>query len=221
MIKYSIALLMLALTACGKEDAFPLKVTCTLVNASPDAPALNLFIDNNPYDMPALSFPGHSHLELNAGKRNLKLGLTATAPLVDTTLFIVENRDYSLYIIDALDSIETVFKRDTLTLPATDKAKIRFIHLSPDAPAVSFNAHSGINTLSLSNQRYKNFPAFAEVDARNYKIGFSINNDGGPVYLPDSIALASGKIYTFLLQGFSAAPAGNAQALRLSIIENN
>ncbi len=222
MIKYIVFLLLIAaLAACGEEDAYPLKAKCTIVNASPNTPASNLYIDNNQYNIPALSFSNHVHLEINAGKRNIKLEPTLEVPVIDTNLFIVENRNYSLYFVDSTNKVKAILKRDTLTLPAVNKAKIRFIHLSPDAPAVSFMAHGAKGKLESTNQPFKNFPAFAEIDAGNYKIGFSVNNNGGPTYLPDSSALETGKIYTIFLHGLSTSPAGNPQALGLSVIENN
>jgi hypothetical protein len=59
------------------------------------------------------------------------------------TLTLNENRYYSLFLANTAGHEEFVLLKDTITRPADGKASIRFINLSPDAPAADLVIKDG------------------------------------------------------------------------------
>jgi hypothetical protein len=123
----------------------------------------------------------------------------------------------SLFAVNALDSITFSGYLDTLTAPAAGNAHVRFIHLSPDAPAVDIALTGG--GVVFPNVSYLDNTALTRFVAGTYDLEVRLAGTSTVVLpLPD-VALTAGKIYTVWARGFVAGT--GAQALGAQIIANN
>ncbi|MGV3761124.1 DUF4397 domain-containing protein [Parapedobacter sp.] len=123
-------------------------------------------------------------------------------PLVQETVNFIPGRFYSLYVV-GYDDIEVLYTEDDLRSPASGKAKIRFIHLSPDAPALDFevNAGTGDDPLRVDNKVFKDVTDFAIVDSGiAYTVNF-IRHNSEDVLHTFGFEPQAGLIYTVWVRG--------------------
>ena len=223
-----IALTAISFTACSDDDnnniASPQASTAKVkvVHTSPDAPKVDILLDNAFVD--TLSFPRNTtYLDVPAGSRNVKVRATGTSLVpINADLTFDANKNYSVFAIDVLSNISAIVTTDDLTAPAAGKAHVRFIHLSPDAPAVNIIANGSVTL--FSNRSFNKTitsaeQAFTPVDAGTYNLQVrTVNGNALALDLP-GITLTAGKIYTVFAKGLLSGT--GAQALGAQIIVNN
>jgi hypothetical protein len=221
------ALLVLSLfttvtfTACDDDDENASTAQVQVVHASPDAPGVDVLVDNNKVNSSALVYPNNTaYLDVEAGKRNLKVNATGTATsVINGDVTFEADKNYSVFAINRLASIEPLILTDDLTAPAAGKAHVRFVHLSPDAPAVDITTNTG--AVVFGNRAFKSATAFTPLDAATYNLQVRVAGTTTVALELPNIQLQAGKIYTVFARGFLAPPAGNTNTLGAQIIVNN
>lgn len=222
--------LMLALSAilfsCKKDDPAPETASVNVIHASPDAPGVDLLVDNSKVNTAALTFPNATgYLTVNAGTRNVKVNAAGTSTtVINADLPLTANKSYSVYAFNRLASIGAFMVEDNLATPASGQAHIRFFHLVPDAPAVTVGTLSG-GTFSpvFSNRAFETQAtatanqSFSPVPAGTYT--FDVRVAGVSVLSVPGVALQAGKIYTVFAKGLVAGT--GAQALGAQIVTHN
>src|SRR5690606_25594351 len=95
-----------------------------------------------------------------------------------------------------------------LTTPAAGKAHVRFLHLSPGAPAVTIGVLTGTTfTPVFSNRAFETAATatanqgFTPVDAGTYNFDVRLTDGTTSVLAVNNIALQAGKIYTVFARG--------------------
>jgi hypothetical protein len=208
-------------TACDKDDDDddPSKSNVLVVHASPDAPGVDLLVDNAKVNSAALTYPGNTgYLEVNSGTRNIKVNVSGTSTtVIDADLELEKDNSYSVFAINEVSAIEPLVLSDDLTTPASGKAHIRFIHLSPDAPAVDVALDGG--AVVFGDYTFKEASGFTPLDAGSYDLEVRVAGTSTIALDLDPITLSAGKIYTVFARGFLAGT--GAQALGAEIIVNN
>ena len=190
-----------------------------VVHASPDAPGVDLLVDDAVVNSAALAFPNNTgYLEVEAGDRNVKVNVAGTATtVIDATLNYSADANYTVFAVDAVANIAPLRLEDDLTAPAAGKAHVRFVHLSPDAPAVDITLTDG--TVVFPNTAFKGNTAFTPLDAGTYDLEVRVAGTSTVALSLPGIALSSGTIYTVFAKGFLAGTGD--QALGAEIIVNN
>ncbi len=213
---FSIALAAAAVsfTSCSKEEKANLRV----VHASPDAPGVDLLIDNAKVNSSALTFPNNTgYLEIEAGIRNIKVNAAGTSTtVINADVDFTKDMSYSLFACNVLNNIEAVLFSDDLSTPASGNAHVRFIHMSADAPAVDVALDGG--EVVFSNVAFKQGTAFAPLVAGTYDLEVRVAGTQTVALDLDPITVADGKIYTVFAKGLLSG-SGN-QALGAEIIVN-
>lgn len=214
----------LGFTACSEDDETstptPNATARVLVaHASPDAPGVDLLVDNSKVNSAALEFLGSTgYLTVNAGTRNIKVNAAGTSTsVINADVPFVAGKNYSIFAIDSLSNISAIVVEDDLTAPAAGKAHVRFIHLSPNAPAVDVALTGG--SVVWGNYEFQEGSTFAPLDAGTYNLEVRLAGTSTVVLPLPNITLTDGKIYTVYAKGFVGG-AGN-QALGAQIIINN
>lgn len=207
---------------CGKDENDPLSPTpqarVMAVHASPDAPAVDLLVDGVVVGS-GLAFPNNTaYLAVNAGTRNVKVNVAGSATtVINADLPVSSGVNYSVFANGPVASIGALVIADDLTAPAAGKAHVRFVHLSPDAPAVDVAVTGG--PVLFPNRAFQQYTSFTPVDAGTYDLEVRPAGSSSVVLpLPD-ITLQAGKIYTVFAKGFVSG--SGAQALGAQIIVNN
>jgi hypothetical protein len=173
-----------------------------VLHASPDAPGVDLLIDDVKKNTSALLFDKNTgYLTVESGARNIKVNATGTSTsVINANVTLEADKNYTVIAANTLAEIEAITAVDDLTAPAAGKAHVRFAHLSPDAPAVDIVA--GTTTL-FPSAAFKSISAFTPVNAGSVTLGVRVSGTTQDV-LTVPVTFESGKIYTIYAKGLLA-----------------
>jgi hypothetical protein len=194
----SVALLVAtASISFAAED--PAKVR--VVHASPDAPAVDVLV-NDGRAFSNAPFKGiTSYADLAPGTYNVKVvPAGATSPVViNADLGLNAGMSYTVVAAGMLANIEPIVLMDDSPVPAAGKAHVRFVHLSPDAPAVDIAVTGG--PVVFANVPFKGVGAYTPVDAGTYDLEARVAGTGTVALSVPGVALVAGKAYTIYAVG--------------------
>jgi hypothetical protein len=221
---FSAAFLLLMASCMNDDDAYvnqPAEVAyVSIYNAVPDAPELDIVVDNrvinvNPFDYASYS----GYLNFYTGNRNIKFNAAnANNALIDTTFNFQDGKAYSLFAINRLSDMEALLVVDSSGVPAQGTAMVRFVHLSPDAPA--FNVSIPGDSVSLFHEKsFKDATQFTELQAGTYSFEVSDAADQNVDLVADDVTIRPGRYYTIFVSGFANPPQGNTNTLSLEVLE--
>lgn len=209
---------LFSFSACKKEEA-KTYANVLVTHAQPNAPGVDLLVDGSKQNSSALSFPNSTgYLQVESGSRNIKVNVTGTATtVINADLTLEKDKSYSVFAVDSVSKISAVVLSDDLTAPATGKAHVRFVHLSPNAPAVDVAVASS-GAVVFGNKAFKEYTSFTPLDAGSYNLDVRVAGTSTVALTLPTITLESGKIYTLFAKGFLGGT--GAEALGAQIIVN-
>lgn len=214
------------IASCDKDDDDEMeeKAQVMVVHASPNAPAVDVRV-NNAVALSNVAFPTNSsYLAVNSGTTNIKVSpATTTTYVIDANVDLMANTNYSVFAIDSVNKIKAAVVTDNLATPATGKAHVRFFHFSPNAPAVDIAVTGGpvvfssraFNDQATTTSRQ----AFTPLDAGTYNLEVRLAGTTTRVLALPNVVLTAGKIYTVFAKGFVGGT--GAQALGAQVIVHN
>ncbi len=173
------------------------------VHASPDAPAVDVWVDGAPAFKNAPFKGVTAYAMLSGGMHNFQIvPAGATEPVViEADLDLQNNTDYTIVALNTLANIEPLVLVDNNSLPAAGKAHVRFVHASPDAPAVDIAVTSG--PVLFGGVSFKGVGDYLPVDAGTYDLEARLaGTDTVALSLP-GIKLEEGTVYTVYAMGFA------------------
>ncbi|NDK56119.1 DUF4397 domain-containing protein [Pontibacter fetidus] len=198
-----------------------------VVHASPDAPGVDLLVDDKKVNTSALNYPSNTgYLAVEAGERNIKVNAAGTqTSVINGMLTFTKDMNYSIFATGSLadDDIEPLVVEDDLAAPANGTAKVRFIHLSPDAPMVDIAATAATSTdeaILFDDVMFREATEFKEVPTGVYNLRVLVSDGGAEALKVANVSLVSGGIYTIYAKGFATPREGNANTLGAEIITN-
>ena len=199
-----------ALNAILSEDAGEARVR--VAHLSPDAPAVDVWVDGAKA-FENLAFEGISdYATLPSDNYFIEVVPSgATTPVViSATLDLKANMDYTVAAVNELASIEALVLEDNNTLPTAGKAHVRFVHASPDAPAVDITLPDG--TAIFSNIAFKEVGDYTPVDAGTYDLEVRPTGTSTSVLDLMGLAFENKTVYTVFATGYATGgtPALNA-----------
>jgi LPXTG-motif cell wall-anchored protein len=175
-----------------------------VVHASPDAPAVDVWVDGSVAFSNA-PFQGITdYAELSPATYNVQVTPTgATEPVViDADLALAANTDYTVVAVGQLANIEPLVLVDNNSAPAAGKAHVRFVHASPDAPAVDIAVANGGPVL-FSNIEFKGVGDYLPVDAGTYDLEARLAGTSDVALSVPGVNLQAGNVYTIFAMGLA------------------
>ncbi len=199
---------LLVLTIVGglllsATSAFAAGPRVRVVHASPDAPAVDVLV-NDGVAFSSAPFKGiTNYASLAAGEYQVKVVPTgATTPVViSATLGLEADKDYTVVAVGQLANIEPLVLVDNNSAPAAGKAHVRFVHASPDAPAVDIAVKGG--PVLFSNVAFKGVGDYLPVDAATYDLEVRLAGTNTVALEVPGLALNVGAIYTVFAMGLA------------------
>jgi hypothetical protein len=184
-----------------------------VVHASPDAPNVDVLLDDNEVlsDVPYLD--ASDYLEASAGGHNVKVNAAGTATtVIDTDVTLAEGADYTVIASGLAAEITPIVLLDDNSTPAAGNARVRAIHGAPGAPAVDVYVTApgaDIETALpvLTGVEFGDVADYLEVPAGDYQV--RVTPAGTKVLAIDSgmLTLESGDVRTAIAVD---APGGGA-----------
>jgi hypothetical protein len=171
-----------------------------VIHASPDAPAVDIRV-NGAVAIPNLAFNQFAgYLSLPAATYDIEVvpaGLT-TPVVIDASLALAADTSYSVYAVNTLASIEPLVVIDDRS-PVASGSRIRFVHASPNAPAVDIAVAGG--PVLFGDVTFKEVEAGITVPAGVYDLEVRLAGTSTVVLPLNDIALEEGAAYTAVATG--------------------
>ncbi|WP_417898188.1 DUF4397 domain-containing protein [Bacillus haimaensis] len=140
-----------------------------IVHASPDAPAVDVYVDGTAVVQGAEFKDATEYLPLKAGEYKVEIypaGKKDKAVL-SQKVRVEAGKAYTVAAANKLANLELVIAEDS-TEPAEGKAKVRVGHLSPDAPTVDVGLKGG--DALFTGAFFKGITDYKEVDPGTYDL---------------------------------------------------
>jgi hypothetical protein len=202
--------LAFALIGCSDDNgtsATPVAMgEVRVAHLSPDAPNVDVAVDGAvllsdvPYE--AIS----DYLEVPSGPHNVTVTPAgATEPVViDADVDVVANTAATIAatgLLGAGDLQPLALEDDRLT---TGQAKVRFVHTSPDAPAVDIAIPDGRVVQGFKNIAFRESSRYVALDAGTYDLDVRVSGTRTVALSLEGVDLAAGTNYTVFAIGLLA-----------------
>lgn len=185
-----------------------------VLHTSPDAPALDVYVDDS------LRFPGiaygqpSEYISLWPERHRLRIA-PAGARRPEDTLFdeglesLRSGLDYTLAIMGQVRSLRSVLIEDSTPLPVegrervpvVTRAKVRFLHASPDAPALDVGVTG--NPVLFLQVAFTQVTPFKELDGGTYDVQLRRAGHDVPIARLPQYAFSGGNRYTLVALGLT------------------
>lgn len=169
-----------------------------IVHASPDAPAVDIFVDDKALVEGAKFKDVSNSLPLSAGSHKVEVYEAKTKgtkdSIIEATLVVDGGKSYTVAAVNKAENLE--LQAFTNNKQGMDrKASLRVAHLSPDAPAVNVGP-KGAAPL-FKDLSFKSISGYQVVNPGSYDLSVS-TADGKEILSLPGTNLQSGKNYTVL-----------------------
>jgi hypothetical protein len=178
----------------------------TVINTSPNSTSQDFYLDNNRGNVaPIVYGDGIDYIRAYTGKRTVAFYNSGTTTKTKSdTVTLKANQYYSVYLANVFATPEILILNDAIVKPSAGMATIRFVNLSPNAPAADLAIKGG--AVLVSNKGYKGYSDFIPVNG-NTTYNIEVRQTGTSTVLAsiNTASLQSGSVYTVWLQGLSGA----------------
>jgi hypothetical protein len=221
-IAFIAVLCLLQFSSCLKDNnnyvAPPATALFMVIQGSPDAPSEALFLDNNRVNNPPFNYGDNiGYFNAYTGERNVILNdYNSGTRIASDTMNLKSNTAYSLFLASTYTKPDFILLTDSIAQPASGKATIRLVNVSPDAGTIDLVANG--NTI-VTGKAYKGSSSFVTVNGGT-SYNFTVVKSGTNTALAtlSSITINTGSVYTVWLHGLASGT--GTTALKADIINN-
>lgn len=190
-----------------------------ILHSSPGAPAVDIYINNVPI-LRNLTYKQFSnYLPIVPGTYNIKIYAAGTTsrPVLSTNVFIPGFSILTVAAVGKLPDLSLLTIADKSNVPLRPgKAEIRFVHLSPDAPAVDVTLPNG-NVL-FKNAAYKQIEEYIPIGPGVYTLQVKGSGTDKIILHVPNIKVRPRQYYTVYVVGVTA---GNPPLQALIPLDGN
>jgi hypothetical protein len=172
-----------------------------VVNASPDAPAVDFRYDGKAVAANVAYEQFSSYAKVSSGNRRVEVSPTGTTTdLINVKPAFVQSSFYTLIAGDKVASIAPLLFIDNLGTPASGAIKVRFIHASPSAPVVDVYlgapGSGPTGTPAAANLAFKTATGYLTLPAGTYEVFITPTGTKQVVIDSGPLTLTAGQIRT-------------------------
>eukprot|EP01121_Diplochlamys_sp_Union-15-3_P011555 TRINITY_DN3362_c0_g1_i1.p1 TRINITY_DN3362_c0_g1~~TRINITY_DN3362_c0_g1_i1.p1 ORF type:complete len:225 (-),score=68.89 TRINITY_DN3362_c0_g1_i1:57-689(-) len=198
-----------ALIAVFLFIAIALAAEVRVAHASPDAPLVDVYVDNhliwNSVDFHEVT----AYAFLPAGDYNIKVNVAGTqTTVINANVTVDQYRPYTIAAIGKVADIAPLVLTDDLRPPTAGNAAVRFVHLSPDAPAVDIAVTGG--PVLFKNVAFKQASDYIQVAAGTYNLEVRVAGTTTVALKVPGVILNSRAINSIFAEGLLAGTGNQA-----------
>lgn len=185
-------------------------------HGSPDAPPVDILV-NDTAAFTSLSFGNATaYAALTADTYNIKVNAAGTSTtVINADLPLADNTTYTVAAINTLSNITPLVLVDDNTLnPAA--ARLRFVHASPNAPAVDIALAGG--AVLFPNVSFGGVGSYIEVPGGTYDLEVRLAGTNTSVLSLPGIAVSNNTVYTAWAIGVVGGEPGLSAAITVDAI---
>ena len=177
-LKCTVLVGALALAACDDDDpvAPAGEANVRVVHASPDAPSVDVLVDDTPVLTNVPFRAASDYLAVPSGSRNMKVRVSGTTTVViDAVATVTDGMAYTVLATGPAASIAPLVLEDNLADPAAGNMKLRLVHASPTAGNVDIyvtapSADIAALQPTLTNVPFRGSSPYLEAPAGTYRV---------------------------------------------------
>lgn len=184
-----------------------------IIHAIPDAPTADVYLDEKPAARSLAFTQVTGYLSVPPGKHDFQVFRAGANPATDAPFLDVKGADIppdaklSVVAIGKGSDIRPLVVDETTAAPPRGKAKVRFVHAAPDAPAMDVAVVGG--PVLFPGATFGNAYPYQEVDAATYNLAVRPAGTGEVALDLPGVQLKGGTTYTV----FGLSTPGNAPKL--------
>lgn len=170
-------------------------------HASPDAPPVDVYA-NNAIIVSNIKFKGFSqYIKVPQGRYKIRVFKRGTKsnPLIERDMIVPENKILTLAAVGMMPNLELKTIEEVLEPLRRGRSKVRFIHLSPDAPAVDITVPNG--DVIFKNVSYGQVTGYREVRPGSYDLQVRTAGIDKKILLLPNTRFGPNKFYTIYAVG--------------------
>lgn len=173
-----------------------------VIHTSYDAPNVDVAVDGGTAITNLAYGQSSGYAELEAGMRDIKVFPTGTTTpaVIDVNLDLTANTDYTVFAVNEVAAIEPIFTAEDRS-PDPTMAKVRFVHASPDAPAVDIKLNDGSGPVVFGNKAFKSISDYTMVAGGAYTFVVTGTGSTTPVVTFNPVTVTAGTVYTVVAHG--------------------
>lgn len=199
-----LAALVLATAACSDDDSNgpgP-RAQVRVVHASPDAPAVDVLVDNQSV-LTGVAYKGFSgFLSVAAGSRNIKVNAAGSSTtVINADLTLTKDSAYTVIATDLVANITPLVLADDLSDPAAGSFKLRLVHGAPNVGLVDIYITAPGADISgvapdLAGVGFQVASGYIEAPAGQYQVRITPAGSKTPALDTGALTLGAGQIRT-------------------------
>jgi hypothetical protein len=176
-----------------------------IFHASPDAPAVDIYANGNIIAEGLTYKQLTNYLPIIPGNYQIQVYPTGvrTNPVIDTTVTIPQNSAFTIAAVGKLSDISLLpipeIYMPHLLIGMSNNSYVRFVHLSPNAPAVDITLPDG--TKLFENVSYEQFTDYITVNSGNYTLQVRPAGSDQVVLTIPNVNLMPGVFYSIYAVG--------------------
>ncbi|MFA9376032.1 MAG: DUF4397 domain-containing protein [Lachnotalea sp.] len=173
-----------------------------IIHTVPDAPNVDIYA-NDKLIVKNLAYGDYTdYLPIQEGTYKISLYATGTqkSPVISNMLTVDNNAILTVAAAGTLKDIGFLVIHDANVRIEPDKAMIRFLHLSPNAPAVDITLPDG--TVVFSNVSFEHITLYIDVVPMDYTLQVKVAGTDQVVLTVPNVNLDKNKYYTIYAIGF-------------------
>lgn len=194
-------LIAIFVTSCKKSELTNPDDTSAhvqLINASPDAGPISLYIMDTLRSVPGVTFGNvsdYANTTAHISREPVAIKSTSGDTLRTASDGFGAKLFYSVYLTgrNLNGGRGILISADDMTLPAAGNARIKFVNAAPVSGHMNV-LNTNNNTTVFGGQQYGVTTKYAEMAAGNYTFKLTVNESSSTVTVP--MTLVSGRIYT-------------------------
>lgn len=121
--------------------------------------------------------------------------------LIKKDVTVAAGKSYTALVIGMLENIKPLLLVDDMTAPPAGQAKVRFVHVSPDAPAIDISIPASSLTLTR-NLSFGTASPYITVTGGTYDVNVMPSGQSGNIVLVvNDVNVVAGNVYTVVIMG--------------------
>jgi hypothetical protein len=192
------------LAPTGYHNFRPDQTYIRVLHASPDAPAVDVYANGSKIASNLSYRQFTQYLSVPSGSYNIRVfpaGTTQNA-VIDTKIKIPGGKIFTVAAVGMLSDIGLLPVEDPIMPMMPGKVYLRFVHLSPDAPAVDVTLPDGM--ILFKDVSYKEITDYITVNPGTYTINVRPAGTCDIVLYVPNITLMPDRFYTVYAVGLAA-----------------
>ncbi len=176
-----------------------------VLHASPDAPAVDIYVDGGEAISNLAFGEITDYVPLPAGDYQVEVFPAGAGgegdPVISAALTLDAGTDYTVAATGLLENIEPLVLVDDNSPPAEGQAHVRFVHASPDAPAVDIAA-AGVGVV-ISDVAFQGSSDYLPLAAGSYDLEVLVSGTDTVALAVPGVAVEAGNVYTAFALGLA------------------